>query len=286
MMLCGLGVMLYPTVSDWWNTMHQARLVTDYTAKVQEMSTAEYEDFLEKAQAYNEALNQLSFPFSEHSTLESQYLDALDISGNGMMGYISIPKINIELPIYHGTSDSVLNSAAGHLEGSSLPIGGESTHAVISAHRGLPTAKLFTDLNELQEGDIFTITILNETLTYQVDQILIVDPTQMEALNVIPGEDHVTLMTCTPYGINTQRLFVRGIRVPNEDVEAILASDAYKIPTYILVFGFGIPMLFILLIILLIHYSRRNFFIKATDMEAEISKYLGEEEVEKKPEKE
>lgn len=158
-------------------------------------------------------MRQLSLPYAQYDQLEDEYYSVLDVAGNGIIGYVDIPKIDVELPIYHGTSEQVLNMAVGHLEGSSLPIGGESRHAVLSAHRGLPSAKLFTDLDKMEVGDTFTITVLNQVLTYEVDQILIVEPAQLESLNVVDGEDYCTLLTCTPYGINTHRLLVRGHRI-------------------------------------------------------------------------
>lgn len=251
--LVGLGVMLYPTVSDYWNSFHQTRAIANYDAVVAELDETDYEALLQAAEEYNEKLRGLGAPFSEHEQLSELYYSVLDVAGNGIIGYINIPKINVNLPIYHGTSDSVLNVAAGHLEGSSLPIGGEARHSVLSAHRGLPSAKLFTDLDELEVADIFTITVLNQVLTYEVDQILIVEPTQMEALNVAAGQDYCTLLTCTPYGINSHRMLVRGHRVENIDDRVIVVTpDAQKIPTYYVIPAVGVPLLFIVLFIMLV----------------------------------
>jgi sortase A len=255
MMLIGFSVLLYPTVSDYYNSFHQSRASVNYDAVVAELDDTDYEALFAQAELYNEHLKSLSFPFTQYDELEEEYLAALDVAGNGIIGYVSIPKISVQLPIYHGTSDSVLNVAAGHFEGTTLPIGGESTHAVISAHRGLPSAKLFTNLDKLEVGDTFTITVLNQVLTYQVDQILIVEPTQLEALNVIAGEDYVTLQTCTPYGINTHRMLVRGKRVENVEGSVVVHAEAVKIPTYIVMPAVMIPILFILLLLLLIRYS-------------------------------
>jgi sortase A len=255
MMLIGFSVLLYPTVSDYYNSFHQSRAIVNYDAVVAELDDTDYEALFAQAELYNEHLKSLSFPFTQYDELEEEYLAALDVAGNGIIGYVSIPKISVQLPIYHGTSDSVLNVAAGHFEGTTLPIGGESTHAVISAHRGLPSAKLFTNLDKLEVGDTFTITVLNQVLTYQVDQILIVEPTQLEALNVIAGEDYVTLQTCTPYGINTHRMLVRGKRVENVEGSVVVHAEAVKIPTYIVMPAVMIPILFILLLLLLIRYS-------------------------------
>lgn len=251
--LVGLGVMLYPTVSDYWNSFHQTRAIANYDAVVAELDETDYEALFQAAEEYNEKLRGLGAPFSEHEELSELYYSVLDVAGNGIIGYINIPKINVNLPIYHGTSDSVLNVAAGHLEGSSLPIGGEARHSVLSAHRGLPSAKLFTDLDELEVADIFTITVLNQVLTYEVDQILIVEPTQMEALNVAAGQDYCTLLTCTPYGINSHRMLVRGHRVENIDDRVIVVTpDAQKIPTYYVIPAVGVPLLFIVLFIMLV----------------------------------
>ena len=251
--LVGLGVMLYPTVSDYWNSFHQTRAIANYDAVVAELDETDYEALFQAAEEYNEKLRGLGAPFSEHEQLSELYYSVLDVAGNGIVGYINIPKINVNLPIYHGTSDSVLNVAAGHLEGSSLPIGGEARHSVLSAHRGLPSAKLFTDLDELEVADIFTITVLNQVLTYEVDQILIVEPTQMEALNVTAGQDYCTLLTCTPYGINSHRMLVRGHRVENIDDRVIVVTpDAQKIPTYYVIPAVGVPLLFIVLFIMLV----------------------------------
>lgn len=259
-LLTGLSVMLYPTVSDYWNSFHQSRAIADYDAVVAELDEADYDALFAVAEEYNEKLRELGAPFSNHEEIGELYYSVLDVAGNGIIGYISIPKINVNLPIYHGTSDSVLNVAVGHLEGSSLPIGGEGRHSVLSAHRGLPSAKLFTDLDRMEKGDIFTITVLNRTFTYEVDQILIVEPTQMEALNVASGKDYCTLLTCTPYGINSHRMLVRGCRIDNiEREEAIVVpAEAQKIPTYYVIPAVGIPLLFVSLTIMLTVSGRKR----------------------------
>ena len=217
--------MLYPLVANQWNNHRQKQLISNYESVVADKEAAgtiDYAAEMKKAEAYNDALRPSilpdSFAVAEAQTeADSSYENSLNIAGDGMMGIVEIPKIAIKLPIYHGTGDEVLQKAAGHLEGSSLPIGGESTHAVISAHRGLPSASLFTDLDQLEIGDHFLIHVLDETLCYEVDQILVVDPEDTSALAVEDGEDLVTLLTCTPYGVNTQRLMVRGHRVPYEE---------------------------------------------------------------------
>lgn len=227
--LAGLSLLLYPFIANKWNTYRQEKLISSYESTVAEREAAgeiDYESEWAKAQAYNEALLPSilpdSFAVAEASEEEDEtYMSALNLAGDGIMGSVEIPKINITLPIFHTTDEDVLEKAAGHLEGSSLPIGGESTHAVISAHRGLPSAALFTDLDRLEEGDHFLLHILDDTLCYEVDQILVVEPDETESLAVVDGEDHVTLLTCTPYGVNTERLLVRGQRVPYvaEDIE-------------------------------------------------------------------
>lgn len=229
--LVGLSVMFYPVISNWWNEKHTTVAIADYVGCVNNMSEDEKVRLMEQARDYNRKLAELSDPFTQYDEIE-RYEDILDVSGTGIMGYINIPMIGGDFPIYHGTSPEVLNVAAGHLQGSSLPIGGSGTHAVISAHRGLPTAKLFTDLDKLEKGDMFSITILDETLTYLVDDIQVVEPEDMNKLAVIENEDHVTLMTCTPYGINTHRLLVRGKRIEtvNTDVkEYNITGEAVQI---------------------------------------------------------
>ena len=272
-LLAGLSVMLYPTVSDYWNSFHQTRAIANYDAIVAELDETDYEALFAEAEQYNERLRELGAPFSECGNLSSTYNNVLNVAGNGIIGYISISKIGVELPIYHGTSDSVLNVAAGHLEGSSLPIGGESRHSVISAHRGLPSAKLFTDLDRMEVGDTFTITVLNRILTYEVDQILIVEPSQMEALSVTQGEDYCTLLTCTPYGINSHRLFVRGKRIENVQGAIVIHKEATKIPPYIVAPAMAIPILLLLLLLSLLTYRRKPVSVSTKDV-MELSKTL------------
>lgn len=212
MMITGLCLTLYPSFSNWWNSRLQSRAIANYDRAVANLSNNEKEDILRRAEQYNAALAELSAPFADYGQIDG-YDDILDITGTGIMGYITIPKIDVYLPIYHGTSPEVLNIAVGHLQGSSLPIGGEGSHAVISAHRGLPSARLFTDIDQLIEDDTFTITILDEVLTYEIDQIVTVLPYERDELNIVPDEDYITLMTCTPYGINSHRLLVRAHRI-------------------------------------------------------------------------
>ena len=259
--LVGLSVMLYPSVSDAVNRKHQSRAVADYAEKVEQLSDADYQTYFDAADAYNRQLNTTPNAFYKPD-LVSGYAQTLDISGTGIMGYITIPKISVELPIYHGTDEGVLQVAAGHLEGSSLPVGGAGTHAVISAHRGLPSAKLFTDLDELEVGDRFTITVLDRVLTYEVDQISIVLPTEIDQLLPTEGMDYVTLMTCTPYGVNTHRLLVRGKRVETTESQKHIrvAADVFRIEPIIVAAILAIPMLLAALVGVLVapHLRKRS----------------------------
>lgn len=241
----GLSVMLYPAVSDYWNSRTQSRAVATYSETVASMSEEDYEEMFAEAEAYNQALARLDMPFINYDQVEG-YEDILDVSGTGIMGYVTIEKIRVELPIYHGTDDSVLQIAAGHLQGSSLPIGGKGTHSVISAHRGLPSARLFTELDKLEEGDTFTVTVLNRRMTYRIDQIRIVEPQEIEELRIDPDEDYCTLMTCTPYGINSHRLLVRGVRTAADDAGDYVPADAYQVSTTIVAIVTALLMLLIL----------------------------------------
>lgn len=257
--LAGLGIVLYPYVSEYVNAKHASRVVVNYDDTVKEITPEDFSQYFEVAEEYNERLRQNPNPFSEDNRTEG-YETALNVDGSGMMGYLEIPKISVRLPFYHGTSGAVLNEAVGHLEGSSLPVGGEGTHVVLSAHRGLPSAKLFTDLPELGEGDIFILNVLDRKMTYQVDQILTVLPTELEALEVEDGQDVVTLMTCTPYGINTHRLLVRGHRIenlPEEEVKSIPVvhverelTTQEKIQKYIPLAVMGVAVLFLIALLM------------------------------------
>ena len=259
--LVGLSVMLYPSVSDAVNRKHQSRAVAGYAEEVEQLSDADYQTYFDAADAYNRQLDTTPNAFYKPD-LVSGYAQTLDISGTGIMGYITIPKISVELPIYHGTDEGVLQVAAGHLEGSSLPVGGAGTHAVISAHRGLPSAKLFTNLDELEVGDRFTITVLNRVLTYEVDQLSFVLPTEIDQLLPTEGMDYVTLMTCTPYGINTHRLLVRGKRVETTESQKHIrvAADAFRIEPIIVAPILAIPMLLAALVGVLVapHLRKRS----------------------------
>ena len=250
--LVGLSVMLYPTISDYVNQKNQSRAVASYSEEVENLSDVDYQAYFDAADDYNRRLAETPDAFYRPEEV-SGYTDTLDVSGTGIMGYITISKIGVELPVYHGTSDGVLQVAAGHLEGSSLPVGGAGTHAVISAHRGLPSAKLFTNLDELEVGDTFTITVLDRVLTYEVDQISIVLPTETDLLQPVEGKDYVTLMTCTPYGINTHRLLVRGKRIENAENQKHIrvTADALRIEPIIVAPALAVPMLLVMLVVML-----------------------------------
>lgn len=253
-LFAGLSLLLYPTVSDYWNSLHASQAVADYAENVRNLEAEKYEQVLQDAKSYNQMLpyKQTTFALSEE---EKEAYDALlDISGTGVMGYIEIPTVNISLPVYHGTEDAVLQIAVGHLEWSSLPVGGEDTHCVLSGHRGLPSAKLFTNLDKLVVGDKFVMRVLDEVLTYEVDQILIVEPTDVSTLMIEAEKDLCTLVTCTPYGINSHRLLVRGHRIENqEEAQAIrVTSDAIQIEPLIVAPAVALPMLLVLLMILLV----------------------------------
>jgi sortase A len=240
--------MLYPTISDWWNSKTQSRMISDYSQTVEALDDDTTELLWQQAVNYNTLLANLSSPFTNCDSIPN-YDDILNVSGTGVMGYITIPVIHVELPIYHNTSEEVLNIAAGHLKGTSFPVGGSSTHAVISAHRGLPTSKLFTDIDQLVVGDTFTITILNHVLTYEVEEIRIILPDEVENLYIEPGRDMVTLMTCTPYGINSHRLLVRSKRIDTKyQSHATVSADASQLDTLLVVPCLSAPLLVLLLI--------------------------------------
>lgn len=268
--LVGLSLLLYPLVANEWNNYRQKRLISNYESAVtQAADTIDYEEEWKKAHDYNEALLPSilpdSFAIAAAEEVDEVYLSCLNITGNEVMGYVEIPKIDIKLPIFHGTEEDVLEQGAGHLEGSSLPVGGENTHAVISAHRGLPSASLFTDLDLLKKGDHFLLYILDDILCYEVDQISVVEPKETEALSVIDGEDLVTLLTCTPYGVNSHRLLVRGHRVeymPDvvKEEEAGVFGAASIHTNYLLwvIIGLGVTAVFIMLLYLYDRKTRKS----------------------------
>lgn len=259
-LLAGLFLLLYPTVSDYWNSLHQTRTITSYAENVAQLDRTEYEEMWAAAQRYNRTLSKRENAFALTEEQKREYESLLNASGNGVMGIVEIPKIGCVLPIYHGTDDAVLQIAVGHLEWSSLPVGGEGTHCVLSGHRGLPSARLFTNLDQLAVGDRFLLRVLDETLTYEVDQILIVEPQEVAALGITEGGDSCTLVTCTPYGINTHRLLVRGHRVENDaQAKAVrVTADALQIEPLLVAPIAAIPLLVILLAVLLLTEQRNG----------------------------
>lgn len=252
----GLSLVLYPTVSDYWNSFHQSRAVASYLQDVEELENSEKEKLLEEARAYNRSLPQNTTPSLNLSSLNQMiYDETFKVTKSGIMAYVEIPKLNVTLPIYHGTDDSVLRVAIGHIPGTSLPIGGKGTHAVISGHRGLASAKLFTDVDQLVKGDTFMIQVLDETLTYEVDQILTVLPQDVSALRINPNEDYVTLVTCTPYGVNTHRLLVRGHRITNVEKEVRVVSEASQVVVLFVALFIAI-IIFLLILLILVVYQK------------------------------
>ena len=258
-LVVGLSLMLYPSISNWWNEAHQSRAIAAYSQEVSKLDENRYDELWQQAWEYNRSLIGRENVYLLDDSQKAEYERLLDVSGMGIMGYIEIPSINVSLPIYHGTEESVLQVAVGHLEWASLPVGGESTHCVLSGHRGLPSAKLFTDLDRLVVGDRFRLGVLDQVLTYEVDQILIVEPQDTEALLIEEGKDLCTLVTCTPYSINTHRLLVRGHRVETEkDAKNVrVTSDAIQIEPYLVAPVVAAPILLVLLLGLLIP-RRRN----------------------------
>ena len=257
MLFIGVCALLYPSISQYWNSKTQSRAVENYREILESLQSEDYDAFFEAAENYNTQLNELDFHLTDYNKLEG-YNNILDVTGTGIMGYVSIQKLGVELPLYHGISAEVLNIACGHLEGSSFPVGGESTHCVLSAHRGLPHAKLFTELDKMEVGDTFTVTVLNRTVTYQVDQIKVVRPNDSKDIQIVAGEDLCTLLTCTPYGINSHRLLVRGTRIENATPVLHVTSTAYRIDSLVAAPVVAAPILLILLIVLMIRYRDKG----------------------------
>ncbi|MGY3781354.1 class C sortase [Streptococcus gallolyticus] len=258
-LLIGLSLLLYPTVSDYWNSFHQSEAVAGYVQDVEDMSEQKKAAMLAAAQAYNQTLQTGVIPDLNLSSAETKTYDqTLDVTGTGIMAYVEIPKLNTTLPIYHGTDDSILQVAIGHIPGTSLPVGGKGTHAVISGHRGLPSAKLFTDIDRLVEGDTFMIQVLDETLTYEVDQILTVTPDDVSALAIDPEQDYVTLVTCTPYGVNTHRLLVRGHRIANQGNVVRVTSEASQVKPLMVAPFLAIFILIVLLLVVNVYRRLRH----------------------------
>ena len=284
--LLGIAILAYPSVADYWNSFHQSRAIMSYAESVSNMNAEEYEAIIRAAKAYNRAHCETGNIWLSEEVDQAAYNAQLNYTGNGIMGYITIEKINVRLPIYHGTAESILQTSIGHLEGTSLPVGAESwdsqaketqadgterkgfvtdpedgSHCVVSGHRGLPSAKLFSDLDKMVQGDYFTMNILNETLTYEVDQIRVVEPTDLSELQIVPGMDYCTLVTCTPYGINTHRLLIRGHRVNNAQGDVKVIADALQIEPVFIAPIVAIPMILILVIglqILLMQRTRKQ----------------------------
>jgi sortase A len=244
-----VSLLLYPTISDYWNEFHQSRAIAGYVEAVDDMGDEEAEKLIEEAREYNEQLLTKADRWSLSEEELAEYESILDITGTGIMAYVEIPNISVYLPIYHGTDEAVLQVGAGHIEGSSLPVGGGSTHSVLSGHRGLKSAKLFTDIDQLTEGDVFMLHVLNETLTYQVDQIRIVLPEELDDLKIESGADYCTLITCTPYGVNTHRLLVRGHRIENAESTGVITSEAVQVNKYIVYVAFGAIILLIYILL-------------------------------------
>lgn len=247
----GLAILLYPSISNFYNQKVQSKAIIDYESILNNIKKEDYTDYFNKADEYNKKLLSMKRPLLTYKNIKN-YNKILNLNDHGMMGYLTIDKIKVELPIYHGTSADVLNKAVGHLEGTSLPVGGKGTHSVLSAHRGLPSFKLFTDLDKLEIGDTFVINILDRIITYQVDKITIVKPNQVNDLKIDKDGDYVTLLTCTPYGINTHRLLVRGKRIENETKKTFITTEGFRISTLVVMPLVALPIIFSLLLIILI----------------------------------
>ena len=259
-MMTGIFLLLYPSVANYWNSFHQSRAIASYSEAVARMDKKDYKAIMDSAREYNKNLAETGMRWTLTDAQRAEYEKQLAVEGSEVIGFVSIPKFHIKCPIYHGTDEAVLQVAVGHLEASSLPVGGKSTHTLISGHRGLPSARLFTDIDKIKEGDTWTITVLNETLTYECDQIRIVLPDDLSDLTIEEGKDLCTLITCTPYGINTHRLLVRGHRVPNANGSADITADAIQIePIYIAPF-LAIPVIVLLIILLLISTRKAKRF--------------------------
>ena len=278
--LVGMGLIVYPTFADWWNNMHQSRAVASYVDAVANLDQSQYDEIIKAAEEYNARLAQSGVKWTMTEDEIAEYESLLDITDTGIMGYIEIPLINVTLPIYHGTDESVLQVAIGHLAGTSLPVGGASSHCAVSGHRGLPSAKLFTDIDKLMVGDTWTISVLGRVYTYEVDQIRVVEPTDLSNLQITDGKDYCTLVTCTPYGINTHRLLVRGHRIENAQGEMSVIADGVQIePVYVAPF-LAIPMLILLFIVLMIMTSRtmREYRAKKEAMRQKLKENENDEE--------
>lgn len=259
-LLIGLSLMLYPSLADWWNSFHSSRAIASYVEQVANIDDAQYEELWDAAWDYNQSLLHRPNDFLLSDEQQEIYKSLLDFGGNGIMGYIEIPMIDVMLPIYHGTKESVLQIAVGHLDWTSLPVGGAGSHCVVSGHRGLPGARLFTDLDKLKVGDVFMLHVLNEILTYEIDQILIVEPQDTDPLLIEPGKDLCTMITCTPYGINSHRMLVRGHRIESQEEAKVIriTADAVRIEPLMVAPFVAVPILLVLLIILLLPKQKKG----------------------------
>lgn len=262
--LAGLSLMLYPTVSNWWNQRHQTQAIAGYVKKTKDMSKEERKKMWDEATAYNQKLSTQQTSFNLTDAEMGEYNKTLDVTGTGIMGYIEIPSIKVSLPIYHGVDQAVLQIAVGHIPGSSLPVGGSGSHCVLSGHRGLPSATLFTHLDRMQVGDHFMLKVLDKTLTYEVDQIRTVLPDEIDDLDRVPGQDYCTLVTCTPYQVNTHRLLVRGHRVPNDLQVGDISEEAVKLDPKMAAAILGVVLYGLLLIVTFI-LSRRKQYLEKKD---------------------
>lgn len=256
-LLAGLSLLLYPAVSDWWNSFHQSRAIAGYVSATSNMDEADYADMLAQARSYNADLLGFANRYYPTDYEHQRYIDTLNVTPDGIMCYVEIPSIRLSLPVYHGVDDAVLQVAIGHIEGTSLPVGGPSTHCVISGHRGLPSAELFSNIDQLREGDTFMLQVLGDTLTYEVDQIRIVLPDELDDIDIVENQDLCTLVTCTPYGVNTHRLLVRGHRVANDPDDPRVVADARQIdPAYVAPFV-AAPIIAAMIIAVVVHDRRR-----------------------------
>ena len=273
-LLAGLSLLLYPTFSNWWNSYHSSKAIANYSEQVAQLDPEEYDQLWEAAIAYNQEIRTKGNPFLVTQAQREEYAKLLDVGNTGVMGYIEIPAIDVSLPIYHGTSESILQVAVGHLEWSSLPTGGEGTHCVVSGHRGLPSARLFTDLDDLRVGDQFMIRVLNELMTYEIDQILIVDPDDVDELLIQDGKDLVTLVTCTPYGINSHRLLVRGHRIENtpETSFARVTANAMPVDPLLTAAIAAVPMMLVASTLLIITGRYRSRARRISDIKERFRK--------------
>ena len=274
-LVAGVGILLYPTFSDWWNSFHQTRAIASYVQTVANLDTEDYERMLKEATEYNKSLltNTNRYKLTEEE--KEEYNSILDVTGTGIMGYVEIPSIGVSLPIYHGTNEAVLQTAIGHIEGTSLPVGGKGTHCAVSGHRGLPSAKLFTDIDQLNYGDTFLIQVLDRTLTYEVDQIRIVLPNELQDLEIDPNKDYFTLITCTPYGVNSHRLLVRGKRIENEWLDVNVVADAIQMKPVLVAPLVAAPLLLLLIIVLFVTTGKRaKARISPAQSRARLQEYL------------